>query len=75
VPGAAEAQFQAVVDEPLPVEPLPGAALAEHVRGALLQHPGPLPPLTTAARALSRDVAAHWRGHPETFSAERKTGA
>ncbi|MBE1536009.1 IclR family transcriptional regulator [Actinomadura algeriensis] len=34
-----------------------------------------LPPLTTAARALSRDVAVHWRGHPESFSAERKTGA
>jgi hypothetical protein len=23
-----------------------------------------LPPLTTAARALSRDVAAHWRSGP-----------
>ncbi|MGI5414403.1 IclR family transcriptional regulator [Actinomadura luteofluorescens] len=34
-----------------------------------------LPPLTTAVRALSRDVAAHWRTGPETFSAERKTGA
>ncbi|WP_255267399.1 IclR family transcriptional regulator C-terminal domain-containing protein [Actinomadura madurae] len=34
-----------------------------------------LPPLTTAARALSRDVAAHWHGHPDMFSAERKTGA
>jgi DNA-binding IclR family transcriptional regulator len=34
-----------------------------------------LPPLTTAVRALSRDVAAHWPGHPDTFSVERKTGA
>ncbi|GAA0266083.1 IclR family transcriptional regulator [Actinomadura nitritigenes] len=34
-----------------------------------------LPPLTTAARALSRDVGQHWRGHPEVFSTERKTGA
>lgn len=34
-----------------------------------------LPPLTTAARALSRDVAAHWGGDPDLFSAERKTGA
>lgn len=31
-----------------------------------------LPPLTTAARALSRDVAAHWRGGP---SAQRNAGA
>ncbi|TDD68286.1 IclR family transcriptional regulator [Actinomadura rubrisoli] len=34
-----------------------------------------LPPLTTAARALSRDVAAHWRAQPECPSAERKAGA
>lgn len=34
-----------------------------------------LPPLTTAARALSRDVAAHWSGRPELFSAERRTGS
>ncbi|MFD0689578.1 IclR family transcriptional regulator [Actinomadura fibrosa] len=34
-----------------------------------------LPPLTTAARALSRDVAAHWRGRPDALSAERKAGA
>ncbi|MEU8125079.1 IclR family transcriptional regulator [Spirillospora sp. NPDC049024] len=34
-----------------------------------------LPPLTTAVRALSRDVAAHWSGHSESFSVERNSGA
>src|SRR5690606_11074437 len=34
-----------------------------------------LPPLMTAARALSRDVAAQWRGDPDMPSAERKPGA
>ncbi|GAA4225906.1 IclR family transcriptional regulator [Actinomadura meridiana] len=34
-----------------------------------------LPPLTTAVRALSRDVAAHWHGDPDIFSAERRSGA
>jgi DNA-binding IclR family transcriptional regulator len=34
-----------------------------------------LPPLKTAVRALSRDVAAHWRGDPGAFSGEWKTGA
>ncbi|GAA2595006.1 IclR family transcriptional regulator [Actinomadura fulvescens] len=37
-----------------------------------------LPPLTTAARALSRDLVAHWRGgpagRPGGASAERKSG-
>ncbi|WP_242909981.1 IclR family transcriptional regulator [Actinomadura terrae] len=34
-----------------------------------------LPPLTTAARALSRDVAAHWRGRPDMFSVDRNANA
>ncbi|WP_243716809.1 IclR family transcriptional regulator [Actinomadura sp. KC345] len=48
-------------------------SLVSGTRGADLRRL--LPPLTTAARALSRDVAAHWGGHPDTFSAERNTGA
>ncbi|WP_131743111.1 IclR family transcriptional regulator [Actinomadura roseirufa] len=34
-----------------------------------------VPPLTTAARALSRDVAAHWPGPSGVLSGDRKTGA
>ncbi|MFC4053813.1 IclR family transcriptional regulator [Actinomadura syzygii] len=48
-------------------------SLVSSTRGADLRRL--LPPLTTAVRALSRDVAQHWNGHPDIFSAERKTGA
>lgn len=48
-------------------------SLVSATRGADLRRL--LPPLTTAVRALSRDVAVHWRGHPDMFSAERKAGA
>ncbi|MFG2088971.1 MULTISPECIES: IclR family transcriptional regulator [unclassified Spirillospora] len=48
-------------------------SLVAGTRGADLRRL--LPPLTTAVRALSRDVAAHWGGHPDMFSAERNTGA
>ncbi|WP_067467300.1 IclR family transcriptional regulator [Actinomadura macra] len=34
-----------------------------------------LPPLTTAARALSRDVAVRWRGRPDMFTPDRNARA
>lgn len=48
-------------------------SLVSGTRGADLRRL--LPPLKTAARALSRDVAAHWGGHPDMFSDERKPSA
>ncbi|WP_243708418.1 IclR family transcriptional regulator [Actinomadura sp. GC306] len=48
-------------------------SLVSGTRGADLRRL--LPPLLTAARALSRDVAAHWHGHADMFPAGRSAGA
>jgi hypothetical protein len=52
---AVEAQFDAVVAQPLAVQPRPGAGRAQHVRGALLQDAGALPPLDIGAVAALQD--------------------
>ncbi len=55
VAAAVEAQLYAVVAQPLAVHALPGAGRAQHVRRALLQDPGPLPPLDVVAVAALQD--------------------
>ncbi len=57
VAAKAEPQLDAVVPQALAVQPLPGAGRAQHVRRALLQHPGPLPPLHVGAVAALQDDA------------------